>query len=70
MVVAGVVGREGAGLTGADVAVIVTGVDGVDTDTDVTGVAGGTGPLCVVFDVLAAADTVSTTFIRMQAFGP
>lgn len=39
LVVAGVLGLEGAGLTGADVAVIVAGVAGTGDDvTDATGV--------------------------------
>ena len=36
-VAAGVVGREGAGLTGAGVAVTVAGVDGTDDETVAAG---------------------------------
>jgi len=73
VVAAGVVGRDDAGLAGAGVAVIVTGVDGVDADvTVVAGAAGVTGaaPCPAVFCCAATVDTVSTTRIRMQAFGP
>ena len=42
-VAAGVVGREGAGLTGAGVAVTVTGVDGTDEDTVAAGAVALTG---------------------------
>lgn len=72
-VVAGVVGREDAGLASVGVAVIVAGVDGVHAGVTVTtGVAGVTGVvLCPeVFCCVATVDTVSTTRIRMQAFGP
>lgn len=69
-VVAGVVGREGAGLTGAGVVVIVAGVDEVDADAVVTGAAGVTGTFCAVLCGTATVDTVSTTLIRMHAFGP
>lgn len=72
-VAAGVVGREDAGLAGAGVAVIVAGVGGVDTGVTVaTGVAGVTGTaLCpVVLCCAASVDTVSTTRMRIQAFGP
>lgn len=40
---AGVVGRDGAGLTGAGVAVTVTGVVGTEEDTVVAGAAAVTG---------------------------
>lgn len=69
---AGVVGREGDGLTtGAGVA--TAGVDeGVDATTAavVAGVAGVAGAFCTVFCDVATVETVSTTLIRMQAFGP
>lgn len=44
-VAAGVVGREGAGLTGAGVAVIVAGVAGTDAATVTAGAAAVTGVL-------------------------
>lgn len=73
-VAAGVVGREDAGLAGAGVAVIVAGVDGVDADTVVVaGVAvgvAGTAACPLGFCCTAAVDTVSTTRMRIQAFGP
>lgn len=73
-VAAGVVGREDAGLAGAGDAVIVAGVDGVDADAvvvaGVVGVAAGTAAWLVVFCCAAAVDTVSTTRMRIQAFGP
>jgi len=73
-VAAGVVGRDDAGLAGAGVAVIVTGVDGVDADvTVVAGAAGAAGAVpcpAAVFCCAATVDTVSTTRIRIQAFGP
>lgn len=71
MVVAGVVGREGAGLTGAGVEVIAAAVvDEVEVDAVVAGAAGVTGAFCAVFCGNATVDTVSTTRIRMHAFGP
>lgn len=42
-VAAGVVGRDGAGLTGAGVAVTVTGVVGTEEDTVVAGAVAVTG---------------------------
>lgn len=76
-VAAGVVGREDAGLAGAGVAVIVAGVDGVDAGVDadavvVAGVVGVVGTVAcpVVLCCAAAVDTVSTTRMRIQAFGP
>lgn len=72
-VAAGVVGREDAGLAGAGDAVIVAGVDGVDADAVVVaGVAGlaETAACPVVFCCAATVDTVSTTRMRIQAFGP
>jgi len=73
-VAAGVLGREDTGLAGnAGVVVIVAGVDGVDADVVVVaGVAGEaeTEPCPAVFCCAAAVDTVSTTRMRIQAFGP
>jgi len=74
-VAAGVVGRDDAGLAGAAVTVAVTvaGVDGVDADVVVeAGVVAvaGTEPCTAVFCCAATVDTVSTTRMRMQAFGP
>lgn len=77
--VAGVLGREGAGLIGAGVATIGVGAGG----TDAIGVGAGVGVEARAVDEAAAGvacpawaeaaamvDTVSTTRIRIQAFGP
>lgn len=72
-VAAGVVGRDDAGLAGDGVTVTVAGVDGVDADVVVAvGVAGvaGAAPCTAVLCCAATVDTVSTTRMRMQAFGP
>lgn len=74
-VAAGVVGRDDAGLAGdaVTVAVTVAGVDGVDADVVVAAGAAGvteTVPCTAVFCCAATVDTVSTTRMRIQAFGP
>ena len=80
-VAAGVVGLDGAGLSGAGledgagVAIMDAGGDGTETAAGVvTGVTtGGAGVLlCVEAGVAGVdiVDTVSTTLIRMHAFGP
>lgn len=71
VIAAGVVGREGAGLTGAGVAVTVAGVVGTEEDTVTAGAVAVTGvAFWVAFGGGATVDTVSITLIKIQAFGP